>query len=177
MASKPKPHRAKGENEWISRLRRFAASGVWPSETGNRPAPLQKKWHDLYLKIEKCPKQMRGQMSVFGGAKSCGCGFHAEKPSSSLPASGHPGPSYTVAQQPGLSSAETLHPGPSYTVAQQPGPSSAETLQPGPSYTVAQQPGPSSAETLQPGPSPADSLVMWRVIRFLGNSPTPGQNS
>ncbi|RXN37610.1 nuclease HARBI1 [Labeo rohita] len=42
-----------GDEEWMSRLRKFAAVGVWPSEAGNRPAPRQKKWHDLYLKITK----------------------------------------------------------------------------------------------------------------------------
>ncbi|KAJ8353509.1 hypothetical protein SKAU_G00210760 [Synaphobranchus kaupii] len=32
-----------GDEEWMSRLRMFAALGVWPSEAGNRPAPRQKK--------------------------------------------------------------------------------------------------------------------------------------
>ncbi|KAJ8333949.1 hypothetical protein SKAU_G00412680 [Synaphobranchus kaupii] len=32
-----------GDEEWMSRLRTFAALGVWPSEAGNRPAPRQKK--------------------------------------------------------------------------------------------------------------------------------------
>ncbi|KAJ8381109.1 hypothetical protein SKAU_G00018870 [Synaphobranchus kaupii] len=32
-----------GGEEWMSRLRTFAALGVWPSEAGNRPAPCQKK--------------------------------------------------------------------------------------------------------------------------------------
>lgn len=52
MASKQKKHRAMGDEEWMSRLRRFAASGVWPSEAGNRPAPRQKKWYDLYQKVK-----------------------------------------------------------------------------------------------------------------------------
>ncbi|KAJ8340737.1 hypothetical protein SKAU_G00353700 [Synaphobranchus kaupii] len=43
-----------GDEEWMSRLRTFAALGVWPSEAGNRPAPRQKKWHDLYLKLGPC---------------------------------------------------------------------------------------------------------------------------
>ncbi|XP_047192764.1 uncharacterized protein LOC124850933 isoform X2 [Scophthalmus maximus] len=79
MASKDKKHRAMGDEEWMSRLRRFAAVGVWPSDAGNRPAPRQKKWHDLYLKIEKCPMQRRGQMSLFGGTQTCSCGFHTKK--------------------------------------------------------------------------------------------------
>ncbi|KAJ8375486.1 hypothetical protein SKAU_G00060660 [Synaphobranchus kaupii] len=43
MAYKQKKHRAMGNEEWMSRLRTFAALGVWPSEAGNRPAPRQKK--------------------------------------------------------------------------------------------------------------------------------------
>ncbi|KAJ8349331.1 hypothetical protein SKAU_G00244610 [Synaphobranchus kaupii] len=43
MAYKQKKHRAMGDEEWMSRLRTFAALGVWPSEAGNRPAPRQKK--------------------------------------------------------------------------------------------------------------------------------------
>ncbi|XP_028441948.1 uncharacterized protein LOC114560633 isoform X2 [Perca flavescens] len=53
MASKAKKHRAMGDNEWLSRLRRFATTGVWPSDARNRPAPRQKRWHDLYLKLFK----------------------------------------------------------------------------------------------------------------------------
>ncbi len=51
MASKLKKHRAMGDEEWMSRLRMFAAVGVWPSEAGNRPAPCQRKWHAMYLKV------------------------------------------------------------------------------------------------------------------------------
>ncbi|KAL1246952.1 hypothetical protein QQF64_034539 [Cirrhinus molitorella] len=76
-----------GDEEWMSRLQKFAAVGVWPSEAGNRPSPRQRKWHDLYLKIEKCPVQLRGQMSLFGGTQTCSCGFHTTKPSSSVSSS------------------------------------------------------------------------------------------
>jgi len=41
-----------GDGEWMARLRAFASSGVWPSDAGNRPAPRQKKWHDLYQKVK-----------------------------------------------------------------------------------------------------------------------------
>lgn len=51
MSSKKK-HRAIGDYEWMSRMRRFASAGVWPSEEGNRPAPRQKKWHDLYQRVK-----------------------------------------------------------------------------------------------------------------------------
>ncbi|KAJ8364297.1 hypothetical protein SKAU_G00131280 [Synaphobranchus kaupii] len=68
MAYKQKKHRAMGDEEWMSRLRGFAALGVWPSEEGNRPAPRQKKWYDL--KIEKCPMQLTGKTSLFGGTQT-----------------------------------------------------------------------------------------------------------
>ncbi|KAJ8380453.1 hypothetical protein SKAU_G00012310 [Synaphobranchus kaupii] len=96
MAYKQKKHRAMGNEEWMSRLRTFAALGVWPSEAGNRPAPRQKKWYDL--KIEKCPMQLRGKTSLFGGTQTCNCGFHTKKPSGSVPVSS------SVTPQPGPSS-------------------------------------------------------------------------
>lgn len=40
-----------GNEEWMLCLQKFAAVGVWPSEAGNRLAPRQRKWHDLYLKV------------------------------------------------------------------------------------------------------------------------------
>ena len=52
MSTKPKSHKGMGDGEWMARLRAFASSGVWPSDAGNRPAPRQKKWHDLYQKVK-----------------------------------------------------------------------------------------------------------------------------
>jgi len=49
--SKPKSHKGLGDEEWMSRLRRFANTGVWPSEAGNRPAPRQKKWYELFQRV------------------------------------------------------------------------------------------------------------------------------
>lgn len=46
-----KSHKAMSDAEWISRLKKFASTGVWPSNEGNRPAPRQKKWHDIYQKV------------------------------------------------------------------------------------------------------------------------------
>lgn len=46
-----KSHKALEDDEWMSRLRWFASTGVWPSEAGNRPAPRQKKWFDLFHKV------------------------------------------------------------------------------------------------------------------------------
>ncbi|MED6243960.1 hypothetical protein ATANTOWER_031475 [Ataeniobius toweri] len=63
------------DNEWFSRLRSFASTGVWPSDAGNRPAPRQQKWCTLYQKIEKCPLQLRGQWTLFSQPK--GCLFHS----------------------------------------------------------------------------------------------------
>ena len=50
MASK-KSHKGMGDQEWMSRLRKFAAMGTWPAGEGNRPAPKQKTWHDHYQKV------------------------------------------------------------------------------------------------------------------------------
>lgn len=50
-----KSHKAMSDGEWLARLQKFASSGVWPSGEGNRPAPRQKRWHELYLKVNaKC---------------------------------------------------------------------------------------------------------------------------
>ncbi|KAK1885061.1 Protein trichome birefringence-like 25 [Dissostichus eleginoides] len=68
-----------GDAEWLARLKAFANSGVWP-EGGNKPAPRQRKWYDLYQKIEKCPMQARRQTTLFGGSMACNCGFHVVKP-------------------------------------------------------------------------------------------------
>ncbi|XP_060927146.1 uncharacterized protein LOC133001557 [Limanda limanda] len=99
MASKGKKHRAMDDEEWMSRLCRFAGEGVWPAEAGNRPAPRQKEWHALFLKIKKCPMQLRGQWSLSGGTPTCNCGFHIKKPSVSV--------SSSVKPQPGPSSASS----------------------------------------------------------------------
>ncbi|XP_057184274.1 ras-associated and pleckstrin homology domains-containing protein 1-like [Triplophysa rosa] len=82
-----KSHKAFGDDEWMSRLRRFASTGVWPSEAGNRPAPRQKKWFELFQRIDKCPMQVRGQATLFGGPQKCLCGFHTPKATSAPPAS------------------------------------------------------------------------------------------
>ncbi|XP_053091155.1 uncharacterized protein LOC113534513 isoform X1 [Pangasianodon hypophthalmus] len=87
MSKPQKSHKAMGDQEWMSRLRQFASTGVWPSEAGNRPAPRQKKWYDLFQRIDKCPAQARGQTSLFGGVQSCLCGFHLPRGTSDQPAS------------------------------------------------------------------------------------------
>ena len=52
MITRPKSLKSMGDDEWMVRLRAFASSGVWPSGGGNRPAPRQRKWHDLYQKVK-----------------------------------------------------------------------------------------------------------------------------
>ncbi|KAK5600524.1 hypothetical protein CRENBAI_017518 [Crenichthys baileyi] len=64
---------------WMARLRSFATTGSWPADEGNRPAPRQKKWYELYQRIEKCPMMQHGQKSLFGGVRRCLCGFHIQK--------------------------------------------------------------------------------------------------
>ncbi|XP_034005948.1 uncharacterized protein LOC117498012 [Trematomus bernacchii] len=68
------------DSEWMSRLRKFASTGAWPAGEGNRPAPRQKKWFELYQRIEKCPMQAHGQKSLFGQVQQCTCRFHPQKP-------------------------------------------------------------------------------------------------
>ncbi|XP_028311916.1 uncharacterized protein LOC114468934 [Gouania willdenowi] len=79
MATKAKSHKAMGDGEWMSRLKSFARTGVWPLGGGNRPAPRQKKWHNLYQKIVNCPMQARGQTTIFGESRACNCGFHDDQ--------------------------------------------------------------------------------------------------
>ncbi len=37
MSSKSKSHKAMPDTEWMSRLRKFASTGAWPADAGNRP--------------------------------------------------------------------------------------------------------------------------------------------
>ncbi|XP_018967340.2 uncharacterized protein LOC109098184 isoform X3 [Cyprinus carpio] len=71
---KSKSHKAMRDEAWMSRLQLFASSGNWPSDAGNRPAPRQRKWYDLFQQIKKCPMQIPGQPSV-----NCLCGFHSHR--------------------------------------------------------------------------------------------------
>ncbi|MED6269093.1 hypothetical protein CHARACLAT_029606 [Characodon lateralis] len=82
---------------WMARLRSFAATGSWPADEGNRPAPRQKKWYELYQRIEKCPMMQHGQKSLFGGVGRCLCGFHIQKqPSSTSPEASAAGPAHAA---------------------------------------------------------------------------------
>lgn len=49
-----KSHKAMSDAEWISRLKKFASTGIWPSNEGNRPAPRQKKWYEIYQRVSEC---------------------------------------------------------------------------------------------------------------------------
>ncbi|XP_059211301.1 uncharacterized protein LOC131989935 isoform X2 [Centropristis striata] len=149
-----KSHKAIGDGEWMSRLRAFASSGVWPSGAGNRPAPRQRKWHDLYQKIEKCPMQTRGQTTLFGGSTGCNCGFHAVQPAPH------------VHQQQSVASGSTL----SVTAApdSEPGATAPQSfLRPPPSLAMftksrfggSVSPKPNLVARRTPSPSPAPSSV------------------
>ena len=61
--SSSKSHKGMGDGEWMSRLRRFASSGVWPADAGNRPAPRQKRWYDLFQKVYKMSKRSQKKNS------------------------------------------------------------------------------------------------------------------
>jgi hypothetical protein len=37
------------DEEWSKRLQQYAATGCWTG--GNKPAPRQKKWYQLYKKV------------------------------------------------------------------------------------------------------------------------------
>ncbi|KAL1265440.1 hypothetical protein QQF64_003467 [Cirrhinus molitorella] len=79
MASS-KSHKGMSDAVWLARLKSFAQTGVWPSREGNRPSPRQKRWHELYQKIENCPLQMRGQTTLVKEAQTCICGLHKVHP-------------------------------------------------------------------------------------------------
>lgn len=49
-----KSHKAMSDAEWILRLKKFASTGIWPSNEGNRPAPRQKKWYEIYQRVSEC---------------------------------------------------------------------------------------------------------------------------
>ncbi|XP_048048328.1 uncharacterized protein LOC125269464 [Megalobrama amblycephala] len=85
MAS-AKSHKGMSDADWLARLQSFARTGVWPSREGNRPSPRQKRWHELYQKIEKCPLQMRGQTTLLKEAQKCICGFHKVHPPATVDA-------------------------------------------------------------------------------------------
>ncbi|MCI4378998.1 hypothetical protein PGIGA_G00222800 [Pangasianodon gigas] len=76
MSKPQKSHKAMGDQEWMSRLRRFASTGVWPSEAGNRPAPRQKKWYDLFQRPSSASSPLSESASP--------------SPSASVTASTHP---------------------------------------------------------------------------------------
>ncbi|KAL0970157.1 hypothetical protein UPYG_G00238140 [Umbra pygmaea] len=119
--SKPKTHKAMGDEEWMSRLKRFATSGVWPAEAGNRPAPRQKRWYDHFQKIQRCLLQAKGQTSLFGGPQTCLCGFHHQMLTS--------GPAHASAAALGSATppGSTTNAAPGLIAATAPAPASAST--------------------------------------------------
>ncbi|KAI9516774.1 hypothetical protein NQZ68_013832 [Dissostichus eleginoides] len=134
-----------GDAEWLARLKAFANSGVWPSEGGNKPAPRQRKWYDLYQKPANAPQSvasvsapgatasaqqafLRPPLSLsmftksrFGGSQSASLKPHlvARKSPSSSP------PSPSSVSSPSTSSVRTSMPAPSSVSS--PSPSSVST--------------------------------------------------
>ncbi|XP_041846874.1 uncharacterized protein LOC121643495 [Melanotaenia boesemani] len=201
MTTKTKSHKAMGDGEWMSRLRAFASTGVWPPGAGNRPAPRQRKWHDLYQKIEKCPMQAKGQSGLFGQARTCSCGFHAKPATQSSPPStssaasasapeartylrpplslsmftkSHYGGSLSSAVQPNLVKRRTPSPSPVST----PDPQRFCVVCEGPQpFTVslrAPSPSVSSVRTPSPAPSRGSSQFGNKTLYKLTQSGEPG---
>ncbi|XP_039670276.1 skin secretory protein xP2-like [Perca fluviatilis] len=168
MSNKPKSHKSMGEGEWMARLRAYASSGVWPSG-GNRPAPKQRKWHDLYQKIEKCPMQARGQTTLFGGSVACNCGFHGAKPTTQPPAAASQ--SAALVSTPGATAAvppSFWRPPPSLSMFTKSrfGGSQSATLKP--NLVARRSPSPSSSPVRTPSPSPSS-------VRTPSPSPSSGR--
>ncbi|XP_041830746.1 uncharacterized protein LOC121643496 [Melanotaenia boesemani] len=170
MTTKTKSHKAMGDGEWMSRLRAFASTGVWPPGAGNRPAPRQRKWHDLYQKIEKCPMQAKGQSGLFGQARTCSCGFHAKPatqsspPSTSSAASASAPEARTYLRPPlSLSMFTKSHYGGSLSSAVQPNLVKRRTPSPSPVSTPSPSPVRTSSPSLSSLRTPSASVSSVRA--------------
>ncbi|KAK7907602.1 hypothetical protein WMY93_016214 [Mugilogobius chulae] len=181
MASKPKSHKAMDDGEWMSRLRSFATTGVWPAGEGNRPAPRQKKWHDLYQKILKCPMQARGQTTLFGGTASCICGFHTHQlPTASTPvpqALATEPPAHTfVRPGPSLSKFTKSRFGGAHLDALKPNVTARKITSPSPPTSLAQSASSaqaSSSARIIPNPVPSPfSIMPEHRPSYNGKTPT-----
>ncbi|KAI9541931.1 hypothetical protein NQZ68_025065 [Dissostichus eleginoides] len=112
-----------GDAEWLARLKAFANSGVWPSEGGNKPAPRQRKWYDLYQKPANAPQSV-ASVSAPGATASAQQTFLRPPPSLSMSPSSSP-PSPSSVSSPSTSSVRTSMPAPSSVSS--PSPSSVST--------------------------------------------------
>ncbi|ROI26630.1 hypothetical protein DPX16_21573 [Anabarilius grahami] len=172
-----------GDEEWMSCLRRFASTGVWPSEAGNRPAPRQKKWFDLFQRIDKCPMQVRGQATLFGGPQKCLCGFHPSKLAA---------PSYQSAfSQPSAHSSQSAAPSSQSSAFSEPATAASSQLAAHSSQSAAASPlsqpsahssqsaAPSSQSSAfsQPATAASSSQPTTSTVQYAPGSPTqvPGE--
>lgn len=57
MAS-AKSHKSVSDADWLAHLQSFARTRVWPSREGNRTSPRQKRWHELYQKVNYAARFM-----------------------------------------------------------------------------------------------------------------------
>jgi hypothetical protein len=64
MAS-TKSHKGMSDADWLARLESFARTGVWPSREGNRPSPRQKRWHELYQKVNYAARFMGELINLY----------------------------------------------------------------------------------------------------------------
>ncbi|XP_043092075.1 vegetative cell wall protein gp1-like [Puntigrus tetrazona] len=176
MSTKPKTHKAMGDVEWMTRLRAFASSGAWPSG-GNRPAPRQRKWYDLYQKIEKCPLQAHGQTTLFGGSKACSCGFHTTKPATATLSQATAAPPQSEASDTAPAPRSFLRPSSTlsmFTKSRYSG-SQLSSLKPNLVERKTPSPSPSSVRTPSaspPSPSPSPSSVRTLTVATV-RTPCP----
>ncbi|KAK7489182.1 hypothetical protein BaRGS_00019560 [Batillaria attramentaria] len=68
-----------GEQQWLQRLRAFAA-GTFTFKKGQHP-PKNSKWAKMLQKISDCPSQKAGSMKrdLFGNEIKCTCSFHPKE--------------------------------------------------------------------------------------------------
>ncbi|RXN22060.1 hypothetical protein ROHU_036759 [Labeo rohita] len=183
MSTKPKSHKAMGDGEWMARLRAFASSGAWPSGAGNRPAPRQRKWYDLYQKIEKCPLQAHGQTTLFGGSTVCSCGFHTTKPATATSIQAAAAPPQSEASDTTPAPRSFLRPPPSLSMFTKSrfGGSQLASLKPNLVERRTPSPSPSSVRTPSPSPpSPSPSPSSVRTVSPSSSSvrtPSPSPSS
>ncbi|RXN05976.1 hypothetical protein ROHU_036803 [Labeo rohita] len=164
MSTKPKSHKAMDDGEWMARLRAFASSGAWSFGAGNRPAPRQRKWYDLYQKIEKCPLQAHGQTTLFGGSTVCSCGFHTTKPETATSTQAAAVPPHSEASDTTPAPRSFLRPPPSLSMMSTKPKGPVRTPSPSPSSLQTHIPASFSEE--EPGrvqPAPAEASASFQL--------------
>ncbi|XP_041846871.1 uncharacterized protein LOC121643491 [Melanotaenia boesemani] len=189
MTTKTKSHKAMGDEEWMSRLRAFASTGVWPRGAGNRPAPRQQKWHDLYQK--PATQSSPPSTSSAASASAPEARTYLRPPLSlSMFTKSHYGGSLSSAVQPNLVKRRTPSPSPVSTPSPSPvrtsSPSLSSLRTPSASVSSVRTPSPSLSSLRTPSASvssvraPSPSLSSLRapspsVSSVRTPSPAPSQ--